>query len=638
MALQLKQQLIIDWGSPLTRLLLWNAVPALKLVDLVSGGVGKLFTSGSWGGTSSLGKALKSTSTTNGGAYWPWSRKFEKITNKVTIIVFAKPDAIMSFSHFFCIPAHSTWTSPYACLSLTQYDTSGKLNYQITASGVVHNTSTVSSYITAGDPMRCYGVSVDGAVARFFVDGLFKEQVTLTNTGTIDFQDKVEVALMNRVHGDAGEGLQGLVPWAGVWGRNLSDNEMAVIAKNPFRIYKSGLPFFGKAPVGAQNYTKTLTDTFVFSEALTKSLSRTNNDSFGLAETILKSLSRALSDTFAASDTIIRSPTKVLTDTTTPSESLTRSMSRSISDTTTPADTLAKQLQRSLTDSGSISDSMTKMPGKSFAETMSLTDTIVRQAQKVLTDTVSLAETLIRALSRALSDVVTLVEDFAKYRPITVIDSFSLSDTIARQPQKVLTDQQSLSDSITRLTQKNVSETLILVEVFSAIKTFVREVSDSFAASDTIVKSTSKTITDSFSLSEVFSTITTLVKELTDTITMKETGGAVDQGGGIGAEYIGGSYYAGTLDEDKQISFILARLRTLTDSISLISTITVVYGKIFSDILTITDRLTAFVNGVSTLWTKIGRTIGSWTKAGKTTGSWDKKSKTTGEWTKQQKP
>lgn len=494
---------VIDWKNPLTRLLLWNVVPSFKLTDLVSGGVGKLVTSGSWNATSTLGKALKSTSTTNGGAYWPWSRKFEKITNKVTIIVFTKPNNITSFSHFFCIPAHSTWTSPYSSISFGQFDTSGKLNYQITASGVLHNTTSSGVYITAGDPLRCYGVSVDGANARFFVDGIFQESVALTNTGTIDLQDKVEAMLMNRVHGDLGEGLQGLVPWAGVWGRNLSDREMNQMAKNPFRIYQNRLPFFGRVP-GGTSYSQTLTESIILNDALIRGPSRTLSEVVTLVDSVIKTTSRTLSEAIVLVDSVLKTPVKVLTDVVT------------------------------------LVDSLIKTPGKVLSEAIVLVDTVIRDISRILSEVITIVDTVLKSVSRTLSDVVTLVDTFVKGRSatltetVTIVDTLERSithvltevitivDTVIKTPARTLSEAITLVDSVIKNGVKNLTETVTLVD--SVVRTMARTLSEAITIDDRIVRSVSRTLSEVVTLVDTLVTITgnTYTKVLEETIVIND--------------------------------------------------------------------------------------------------------------------
>lgn len=243
----------LDKKNPLAKGLVWNAVAhGGSLRELVGNSKGTLLTSGSWTGVSPLGKAVSSSSTTNGGVYYPWSRKLDSITTQVAVVVFCKPNAIIDFSHFWCLPYHNTWSSPFAALTFCVFSaTTGNLNLQYSVGGTLHNHETTGTYVTAGMPLTCFGASLDGTNIRYFVNGKFVEQVAADVAGgTIDLGDKVEAVIMNRLDASTDEGISGITPFVAVWNRALRDSEMAQMSQNPFSLYARSYAK-GKVPAAA---------------------------------------------------------------------------------------------------------------------------------------------------------------------------------------------------------------------------------------------------------------------------------------------------------------------------------------------------------------------------------------------------
>ena len=205
----------VNWASSLADGLIWNVAPGpTSRTELLSKTSGTLLTSGTWTGQTLLGGALNSSSTTNGGAFWPWTKNIERITNQFTIIVFAKLDALSAFSKLLCIPYH--WTIGGANTTAT---------------------STTANGITANSIMTCYGVVVNSSQSVFYKNGLALDTVATGMGGNLDFGDKREVTLFNHNSGDPGEGSVGQTPFAAIWNRVLSATEMKAIYTNPWQIY-----------------------------------------------------------------------------------------------------------------------------------------------------------------------------------------------------------------------------------------------------------------------------------------------------------------------------------------------------------------------------------------------------------------
>lgn len=230
---------VINWENPLTRGLVWNATPGKNTsVELVNKKPGSLDTSGSWAGQSLLGDALGSTSTSNGGAFWPWTNNLTSITGTFSIIVYVKLTAVVAFSHFLDVPYHSTWSSPFSSLRIGCANDTTKLEVSRAVSGTLFNGVSTVNLVSTSDNLTFFGTASTGGTHRLFKNGLFQESVSDGGGANIDFGDKVQVHLLNRASADLGEGTSGVMPFAAIWNRKLTDDEMRRIYTDPWQLYK----------------------------------------------------------------------------------------------------------------------------------------------------------------------------------------------------------------------------------------------------------------------------------------------------------------------------------------------------------------------------------------------------------------
>lgn len=252
------ESLIINWGHPLTNGLIWNVAPSLRSRnDLVKNGAATILTSQNWGGNSLAGvNGANSTSTSNGGVYWPYSQLLDMITLKFSLVIFCKIESTTAFSHLMCIPYSNTWSAPYASIHWFRDNTNNVMDLSWANGGNFDACiSPVSDFPTDNLP-HVLGVSCtatdasSGRTARFFKDGILTGSASTISGGTVDMGNKREVILFNHNSADNGEGTSGQIYFAGIWNRELSDSEMRQLSINPWQIYKN--PSFFRADIIAQ--------------------------------------------------------------------------------------------------------------------------------------------------------------------------------------------------------------------------------------------------------------------------------------------------------------------------------------------------------------------------------------------------
>ncbi len=229
----------VNWSHPLADRLLWAAAPGAGVSgDLIDGQSGTLLGTGTWGGQTTIGAALDSANSTNDGAYWPWTDRLASLTDTWTIAVWADPASLAAggYDHLLCIPYRATgWTTPYLGLSFGRYGTTGQLSAQYAESATAWITRASTSVgITAADPLTLYLVTRKAATFRFFVDAYQLGADVAGVTTAIDLSGKQPITLLNRSSTSVGEGLVGRSPLAAIWGRALSDDEVAWLAAEPF--------------------------------------------------------------------------------------------------------------------------------------------------------------------------------------------------------------------------------------------------------------------------------------------------------------------------------------------------------------------------------------------------------------------
>ena len=219
----------IDWSNPITRDLIF-AVSGTG-PDAVSGQQGVALASGKQGITKN-GVAIESTSTTDGGYYYPLSKSIPNTLGDVTLFQTVEIDSWSSYSSLLCIPAAAgSWSPPYGAFGLQRVGVDNKLRLWGTDGGVWFVTSLP---VYAGNSYSI-GASRSGASAIFDVNGATESVSGVV--GAFDLSARQPICLLQRSSSNNGEGIDGRSAITLLWKRALSADELKSIRENPWQIF-----------------------------------------------------------------------------------------------------------------------------------------------------------------------------------------------------------------------------------------------------------------------------------------------------------------------------------------------------------------------------------------------------------------
>lgn len=217
--------------------------------ELIGKGQGALATSGSWGGITPRGTALESTSTSNGGATWPWNDRIASITKDFTIIVLAEPDGLVDWTHLLTIAWDTGWSAPFQSISLLQWaGTSDAYLAYADTGGTGRSARGATGFLQASDGLTLYGGTRKGSVATFYRDGRqHGATASFPVNNPVGFNTEQDPAVMRRSNSSDGEAMDGRCVLALLYNRALTASEMAALARDPFGPFR--MPLAG-APLG----------------------------------------------------------------------------------------------------------------------------------------------------------------------------------------------------------------------------------------------------------------------------------------------------------------------------------------------------------------------------------------------------
>lgn len=272
-------------------------------------------------------------------------------------------------------------------------------------------------------------------------------------------------------------------------------------------------------------YTRSRTDTTTLSESISTLLTRIRSmsDTVTTSETLARhaTLARILSDTISLSESLVAHLIRVrsLSDTVNSSESLSRILSavRSLTDSVSLSESLDRHttIKRLVSDtinlSESISAALTTTIHRSISDTITLSESLVRKLSKsrAISDTITLSESLIRSVIRVRSrtDTTTLSESLTRAqlairsltdtiskseslsRVVTAVRARTDSTSVSELLQKGLLLKRLLSETVTLSEslignyisgniQRFISDTVVVSELLSRIKTAIRGLED----------------------------------------------------------------------------------------------------------------------------------------------------------------
>lgn len=186
------------------------------------------------------GAALDSTSTTSGGcAFANPSPALLRITNKATVAILCTLDGLVNGGRLVCIPYYpdSSWAIPFVAMSFSvasSANASAQFEFSNATGARRVSTATDNGYFLVDGKAHLYVVTWSGSVVRFYRDGLPHGAAKSITNNDAYLTNRGRIHLFQRNLDNPGEGLDGRVNMAAIWGRELSTGEVANLASDPF--------------------------------------------------------------------------------------------------------------------------------------------------------------------------------------------------------------------------------------------------------------------------------------------------------------------------------------------------------------------------------------------------------------------
>jgi hypothetical protein len=216
---------------------LFLVYPALGgLRDLISGSVGALLPSGTL-----AGGRVASSSVSDGGILFPPSPLLPRITDKLTVLVYADVTAHDTYGHLLSIGTGSAWLSPYARLAFRRDTATSALQAWWYDGTDIKTVSSSSGAIGTSDGMTLYALTLDAGTASFY-RGDTAYGGGSNGAGVVNWGTPHNITLFNRHGGDMGEGIGGSLRMAALFADVLPPNAIHAIAHDPTRVFDSPSP------------------------------------------------------------------------------------------------------------------------------------------------------------------------------------------------------------------------------------------------------------------------------------------------------------------------------------------------------------------------------------------------------------
>lgn len=231
----------IDWGHPLTRGLVFFAIPnQMAAPELVAGGKPLIFGAAPLKtGPEGVGFA---TDVSDAGWSYPCSpAKLRTITTAFTIA--CKLDVVgAQWSKLVTIPyaAAATWDYPWNAIAL---GASGDLNATCATLELHDGSAVPSALFPPGSIVPGAGQSFiatrSGTTTGLRVNGRsYLPSSTAITASAVVFGDASDIVLLNRSGLMPGEGSQGQLYFSAIWNRVLSAAESSAVENDPFQIIR----------------------------------------------------------------------------------------------------------------------------------------------------------------------------------------------------------------------------------------------------------------------------------------------------------------------------------------------------------------------------------------------------------------
>ena len=411
-------------------------------------------------------------------------------------------------------------------------------------------------------------------------------------------------------------------------------------------------------------------------------------------------------DTITVSDLgISRAITKAFSETVTLSDSIIKGLTKSFSETVTLSDSIIKGLTKAFSETVTLSDTffITTIRLVTFTETVTLSDTISRAITKTLTETVTLSDTISRAITKTLTDTITIVIPVtATLSPGTMADDATVGTIAWTNPDNAkvsddvyatvflldgevthylkatnfgfaipagatingivaefevkssssvtthASDSRIVKSGVIGTTNKGTGAYLSTIEAYISYGNStdlwgeIWSPSDINASDFGFVLSLNRTASGAGSTASVDHIRITVYYTVPDYITTTRGRGKIFNDVVTITDSITRAItkiFTDTTTLSETFSKTVGHIRTFTDTITITDSITKAVTKAFSDTVTLSDSIKRYLNGeLLTKWTKIVKATSSWSAVAKMTSIWTKVTKTTSDWTKSGKP
>lgn len=227
----------LDQSNPLVRGLVFASVAGGA--DLISGVLPVRMGAAS---TSAFeqGKTLYTPGTTSDGWYWPLpaGHPLYTIGTQDTIFVLAKRIAGASFNNLLGVPYRSgSWATPFYAWGLSGQSNNTTGAYTLATSGSARISAISVAGLFQDGVTRAYGATRSGTRIRFYNDkNQYGADATIT-AASPDWANKQPLVLFNRSNSAPGEGMSAHAGLVLVWSRELTPDEWASIAQNPWQLF-----------------------------------------------------------------------------------------------------------------------------------------------------------------------------------------------------------------------------------------------------------------------------------------------------------------------------------------------------------------------------------------------------------------
>jgi hypothetical protein len=338
-----------------------------------------------------------------------------------------------------------------------------------TTFGVQDYTTTLVTLVS-GREYHLGVVFTSSNHARFYVDGVFVEQVNASGGGmNANSDDDWQLGASTlALSATLSEFMDGQMDEARLYkDRAISDAEMLEHAANRY-VDETGLVFYydfeeatGTSLVdkSGNGYDGVITAGSWVASGVPKAIT--------YASGVFLQTGKVLGETVTLVDSVIKTTTKVLTDVVTVVDTVVRQSYKVLTDTVTVVATLTNLFGRVLTETITVVDSVIKSTARTLADPIVLVDTITRSFNRTLSEVVTLVDTLVRQTSRTLTEAITVVDTVVKMTSRALIEAVALSDTMVRAIERTFTETVVLVDNVYRQLGKTYTETITLVDTFS---------------------------------------------------------------------------------------------------------------------------------------------------------------------------